>query len=302
MPRRARAPCRRSRSRPCAAGRSAGARGWRRERVAGGRKRRGGAAPSARRPGQGERTRERRTGRSRTIGRSAGKADHLSLCKQSCYASSVLTVCRSSGRMTQALWSRRSCSTRRTSRSRSSTGRRRSRSGARGRSRSSLCTTAKSGRSRSASSCRRSSACCATSRSSAASTTCRSRARTSTRATTTRASTAARCSRRAELTFDHVVPVAQGGRKDWENIVTCCVTCNRRKGGRTPAEAGMHLIRVPRRPEQGAGHPDHGRPQERAGQLARLLLLEHRARRDAEPSRRPRPAVLRSRCVRRHSP
>jgi len=54
----------------------------------------------------------------------------------------------------------------------------------------------------------------------------------------------------ADLTFDHVVPVAQGGRKDWENIVTCCVSCNRRKGGRTPAEAGMHLIRVPRRPEK----------------------------------------------------
>jgi 5-methylcytosine-specific restriction endonuclease McrA len=52
----------------------------------------------------------------------------------------------------------------------------------------------------------------------------------------------------AELTFDHVVPVAQGGRKDWENIVTCCVACNRRKGGRTPAEAGMHLLRGPRRP------------------------------------------------------
>src|SRR5437764_502798 len=44
-----------------------------------------------------------------------------------------------------------------------------------------------------------------------------------------------------ELTFDHVQPVAQGGRKDWENIVTCCVTCNRKKGGRTPAEAGMSL-------------------------------------------------------------
>jgi hypothetical protein len=51
------------------------------------------------------------------------------------------------------------------------------------------------------------------------------------------------------LTFDHVTPVAQGGRKDWENIVTCCVTCNRRKGGRTPEEAGMHLRRMPRRPE-----------------------------------------------------
>ena len=54
----------------------------------------------------------------------------------------------------------------------------------------------------------------------------------------------------AELTFDHVVPVAQGGRKDWENIVTCCIPCNRRKGGRTPEQAGMHLIRIPKRPDK----------------------------------------------------
>jgi 5-methylcytosine-specific restriction endonuclease McrA len=54
----------------------------------------------------------------------------------------------------------------------------------------------------------------------------------------------------SELTFDHVVPVSQGGRKDWENIVTCCISCNREKGGRTPAEAGMHLVRVPKRPEK----------------------------------------------------
>jgi 5-methylcytosine-specific restriction endonuclease McrA len=53
-----------------------------------------------------------------------------------------------------------------------------------------------------------------------------------------------------ELTFDHVVPVAQGGCKDWENIVTCCVTCNRRKGGRTPEEAGMRLLRQPARPRE----------------------------------------------------
>jgi 5-methylcytosine-specific restriction endonuclease McrA len=52
----------------------------------------------------------------------------------------------------------------------------------------------------------------------------------------------------SELTFDHVVPVSRSGRKDWENIVTCCVSCNRRKGGRTPAEAGMRLVRPPRRP------------------------------------------------------
>jgi 5-methylcytosine-specific restriction endonuclease McrA len=53
-----------------------------------------------------------------------------------------------------------------------------------------------------------------------------------------------------DLTFDHVLPVAHGGRKDWENIVTCCITCNRRKGGRTPEQAGMHLIRTPRRPDR----------------------------------------------------
>ena len=53
----------------------------------------------------------------------------------------------------------------------------------------------------------------------------------------------------ADLTFDHVVPVAQGGRKDWENIVTCCIGCNRLKGGRTPSEAGMKLLRPPRRPD-----------------------------------------------------
>jgi len=54
----------------------------------------------------------------------------------------------------------------------------------------------------------------------------------------------------SELTFDHVTPVAQGGRKDWENIVTCCITCNRKKGGRTPDQAGMRLTRFPRRPDK----------------------------------------------------
>ena len=52
----------------------------------------------------------------------------------------------------------------------------------------------------------------------------------------------------ADLTFDHVVPVTHGGRKDWENIVTSCIRCNRRKGGRTPVEAGMRVIRPPARP------------------------------------------------------
>jgi 5-methylcytosine-specific restriction endonuclease McrA len=53
---------------------------------------------------------------------------------------------------------------------------------------------------------------------------------------------------RAQLNLDHVVPRAQGGRTTWENIVCCCVPCNRRKGGRTPEQAGVRLHRRPMRP------------------------------------------------------
>ena len=42
---------------------------------------------------------------------------------------------------------------------------------------------------------------------------------------------------------------SRGGMSTWENIVCSCHHCNRRKGGRTPDEAGMHLFRRPRRPE-----------------------------------------------------
>jgi 5-methylcytosine-specific restriction endonuclease McrA len=52
-----------------------------------------------------------------------------------------------------------------------------------------------------------------------------------------------------ELTYDHVVPSSQGGKKTWENITTACLPCNRRKDNRTPEEAGMRLLSVPRRPK-----------------------------------------------------
>lgn len=54
---------------------------------------------------------------------------------------------------------------------------------------------------------------------------------------------------RVELNLDHVIPRSQGGTSVWENIVCSCHGCNRRKGGRTPKEAGMKLLHVPRRPE-----------------------------------------------------
>ncbi len=50
------------------------------------------------------------------------------------------------------------------------------------------------------------------------------------------------------LTYDHVIPRSRGGQTEWTNIVTCCLTCNLKKGGRTPEEAGMSLIRRPKVP------------------------------------------------------
>ncbi len=54
---------------------------------------------------------------------------------------------------------------------------------------------------------------------------------------------------RSELNLDHVIPRSQGGRSTWENVVCSCQSCNRKKGGRTPEQAGMRLLRPPRKPE-----------------------------------------------------
>src|SRR5712671_4157844 len=53
---------------------------------------------------------------------------------------------------------------------------------------------------------------------------------------------------RTELNLDHVKPRSRGGLSTWENVVCSCHSCNRRKGGRTPEEARMALVRKPMRP------------------------------------------------------
>ena len=52
----------------------------------------------------------------------------------------------------------------------------------------------------------------------------------------------------SELSLDHVVPRTQGGTSNWKNIVCACTNCNKHKGGRRPAEAGMKLICEPVKP------------------------------------------------------
>ena len=51
-----------------------------------------------------------------------------------------------------------------------------------------------------------------------------------------------------QLTLDHVTPRYRGGQHTWENVVSACVLCNRRKAGRTPSEARMNLICQPSPP------------------------------------------------------
>jgi 5-methylcytosine-specific restriction endonuclease McrA len=64
-----------------------------------------------------------------------------------------------------------------------------------------------------------------------------------------------------ELTFDHVIPRARGGRTSWENVVTACGVCNLRKGSKLPRECNMIPRQEPRRPtswelqDRGRGFP-----------------------------------------------
>lgn len=53
---------------------------------------------------------------------------------------------------------------------------------------------------------------------------------------------------RSQLNLDHVIPRSLGGKTTWENVVCCCVDCNRQKGGRTPQQARLRLRRLPGRP------------------------------------------------------
>lgn len=48
-----------------------------------------------------------------------------------------------------------------------------------------------------------------------------------------------------DLSCEHIVPQARGGRWTWMNLVTACGPCNGRKADRTPEEAGMPLVYLP---------------------------------------------------------
>ncbi len=38
------------------------------------------------------------------------------------------------------------------------------------------------------------------------------------------------------------MPRSRGGKNTWANLVTCCSSCNLKKGNRTPEEANMKML------------------------------------------------------------
>lgn len=51
------------------------------------------------------------------------------------------------------------------------------------------------------------------------------------------------CAISKDLGIDHVIPITDPrSTNDLENLVTCCRSCNSRKGSRTPEEAGMTML------------------------------------------------------------
>jgi 5-methylcytosine-specific restriction endonuclease McrA len=56
------------------------------------------------------------------------------------------------------------------------------------------------------------------------------------------------CGAKENLTIDHVIPASRNGGDDWCNLVSCCSSCNAKKGNKTPREAGMQLLKEPKAP------------------------------------------------------
>lgn len=59
----------------------------------------------------------------------------------------------------------------------------------------------------------------------------------------------------SELTYDHVIPKSiwsddRGSPTTWTNIVTACISCNRKKGSKTPAQANMPIKNFPTIPKR----------------------------------------------------
>lgn len=56
------------------------------------------------------------------------------------------------------------------------------------------------------------------------------------------------CNSQKNLTLDHVTPKSRGGKNTWLNLVTCCGSCNVKKGDKSLKESGMIMRHKPFKP------------------------------------------------------
>ena len=56
------------------------------------------------------------------------------------------------------------------------------------------------------------------------------------------------CGTQDNLTLDHVVPKAKGGKSTWSNLITACKGCNTHKGDCLPEEIGLEIMNKPFKP------------------------------------------------------
>jgi 5-methylcytosine-specific restriction endonuclease McrA len=52
------------------------------------------------------------------------------------------------------------------------------------------------------------------------------------------------------FTIDHVNPKSRGGKTLWDNVVTCCYSCNQKKGEKTLKEVGFKLANPVKKPSK----------------------------------------------------
>jgi hypothetical protein len=52
------------------------------------------------------------------------------------------------------------------------------------------------------------------------------------------------------FTIDHVIPKTKNGKTVWENVVTCCYTCNQIKGEKSLKEINFKLLKIPKKPNK----------------------------------------------------
>jgi 5-methylcytosine-specific restriction endonuclease McrA len=52
-----------------------------------------------------------------------------------------------------------------------------------------------------------------------------------------------------EADIDHIIPKSRGGKSTWDNLVVSTKKINRKKANKTPEEAGLKLIKKPKKPD-----------------------------------------------------